>query len=139
MLGRLACRRETCVRMPAYRPRIPLAQRSTVSRQDSRRLPGNFAVVERPERGIPCFAMAGLTVHPGNLGYEVARNLVRTDHIFYSAYVAMNPGVFQRQPPEVQQALLEAGRETTPYNLDLAKQANQADLDSLVKAGLAVM
>ena len=83
--------------------------------------------------------MAGLTVHPGNLGYEVTRNLVRTDHIFYSAYVAMNPGVFQRQPPEVQQALLEAGRETTPYNLDLAKQANQADLESLVKVGLPVM
>ena len=71
--------------------------------------------------------------------YEVAKNLVRTDHIFYTAYVAMNPGVFQLQPPEVQQALLEAGRETTPYNLDLAKQANQADLESLVKVGLPVM
>jgi TRAP-type transport system periplasmic protein len=71
--------------------------------------------------------------------YEVARNLVHTDHIFYVAYVAMNPGVFQRQTPEAQQALVEAGRETTDYNLKIAKEANLADLDRLVQAKLAVM
>ncbi|HTC07576.1 MAG TPA: TRAP transporter substrate-binding protein [Acetobacteraceae bacterium] len=71
--------------------------------------------------------------------YEVARNLIRTDHIFYVAYVAMNPGVFQRQEPEIQKALLEAGDETTGYNLTIAKQANRGDLDRLVKAGVAMM
>jgi hypothetical protein len=60
--------RETCVRIPTYRPRIPIAQRSTISRQGSSRLPGNSAVAERPERGLACLARTGLTVHPGNLG-----------------------------------------------------------------------
>jgi hypothetical protein len=67
-LSRLACRRETCVRMPAYRPRILLAQRSTVSRQGSSRGPGNSAVAERPERKLDRLASAALTVHPGSLG-----------------------------------------------------------------------
>jgi tripartite ATP-independent transporter DctP family solute receptor len=71
--------------------------------------------------------------------YEVARNLVRTDHIFYTAYVAMNPGVFARQPADVQRALVEAGNETVDVNLRMAKEANAADLDRLAKAGLAVM
>ena len=67
-LSRLACRRETCVRMPAYRPRILHALRSTVSRQGSSRVPGNSAVAERPKRKLDGLASAGLTVHPGNLG-----------------------------------------------------------------------
>src|ERR1019366_3178758 len=37
---------ETCVRMPAYRPRISLAQRSTINRQGSSHFPGNFAVAK---------------------------------------------------------------------------------------------
>jgi TRAP-type C4-dicarboxylate transport system substrate-binding protein len=51
----------------------------------------------------------------------------------------MNPDVFQRQTAEAQQALVTAGREATDYNLKIAKEANEADLDRLVKAGLAVM
>ncbi|HYM71328.1 MAG TPA: TRAP transporter substrate-binding protein, partial [bacterium] len=65
--------------------------------------------------------------------YEVAKNLVRTDHIFYAAYVAMNPARFHSLPADAQRVILEAGRESSAYNLQLARQANQDDLDRLVK------
>ncbi len=68
--------------------------------------------------------------------YEVARNLIRTDHIFYVAYVAMNPEFFRKQPPDVQTAILEAGRESSAYNLELAKKAVQEDFDRLKAAGV---
>lgn len=70
--------------------------------------------------------------------YEVARNLVRTDHIFYAAYVAMNPGRFRQLPADVQQAIVEAGRDSSGYNLALAKKANLDDLNHLVGMGLQV-
>ena len=71
--------------------------------------------------------------------YEAAKNLVRTDHIFYAGYFAINPATFARMTPDVQTALLEAGQEATDYNLTISKQANQDDMDRLVKVGVTVM
>lgn len=70
--------------------------------------------------------------------YEAAKNLVRTDHIFYTAYVAMNPGKFHRLPSDVQRVIVEVGRESSGYNLVLAKKANLDDLNHLVGMGLQV-
>jgi tripartite ATP-independent transporter DctP family solute receptor len=75
------------------------------------------------------------TLYTGKF-HEVAKNLVRTDHIFYVAYVAMNPGFFAKQPPDVQKALVEAGKEATAYNLELAKKGVAEDLDRLKAAGV---
>ncbi len=68
--------------------------------------------------------------------YEVAKNLVRTDHIFYVAYVAMNPELFKKLPADHQRAILEAGRESSAYNLELAKKGIQEDLDRLKASGV---
>jgi TRAP-type transport system periplasmic protein len=69
----------------------------------------------------------------------VAKNLIRTDHIFYVAYVAMNPDFFKKQPPDVQKAILDAGRESSAYNLELAKKAIQEDFQRLKAAGVQVI
>ncbi len=71
--------------------------------------------------------------------HEVARNLSRTDHIFYVAYVAMNPDFFRKQPADVQKAILDAGRESSAYNLELAKKAIQEDFDRLKAAGVQMI
>jgi TRAP-type transport system periplasmic protein len=70
--------------------------------------------------------------------WEVARNLVRTDHIFFTSYMSMNPGIFARQPPEWQTILEDAGRESTDYNLKISNEASQADLQRLEKVCAAV-
>lgn len=71
--------------------------------------------------------------------WEVARNLVRTDHIFFTSYMVMNPGVFGRQPPPWQKILDEAGRESTDYNLKISNEASRSDLVRLEKVCAAVM
>ena len=70
--------------------------------------------------------------------YEVARNLVRTDHIFHAAYIAMNPDFFKKLAPDAQKAIVDAGRESTAYNLELAKKAVQEDMDRLKAARIQV-
>ncbi|HEY6431365.1 MAG TPA: TRAP transporter substrate-binding protein [Acetobacteraceae bacterium] len=70
--------------------------------------------------------------------YEVARNLVRTDHIFFTSYVAINPGVFGRLPAEWQKILVDTGNRATDYNLQISKAASQADLAQLVKVSQSV-
>lgn len=78
------------------------------------------------------------TLYTGKF-HEVAKNLIRTDHIFYVAYVAMNPDFFKKQPPDVQKAILDAGRESSAYNLELAKKAIQDDFERLKAAGVQVI
>ena len=71
--------------------------------------------------------------------YEVAKNLLRTDHIFNATYVGMNPRTFQSFEPAIQAAILEAGREATVYNLGLVKKAADEDLETLSKTGITML
>jgi tripartite ATP-independent transporter DctP family solute receptor len=69
--------------------------------------------------------------------YEVAKNIARTDHIFFVAYVAMNKPLFDSLPAEQQAALSEAGREASAFNLEIAKAAVGEDFARLKEAGVA--
>jgi tripartite ATP-independent transporter DctP family solute receptor len=71
--------------------------------------------------------------------YEVAKNLLRTDHIFNATYIGVNLRTFKAFDPAIQAAILEAGREATVYNLGLVKQAAADDMDKLEKTGITIV
>jgi len=68
--------------------------------------------------------------------YEVAKNIARTDHIFFVAYIAMNKSLFDSLPDDQQAALREAGQEASAFNLEIAKAAVGEDLQRLEEAGV---
>ena len=70
--------------------------------------------------------------------HEVAKNLARTDHIFFVAYIAMNAGLLAKLPPDQQEAIRAAGREASAYNLEIAKPAVQEDFARLAAAGVKI-
>jgi tripartite ATP-independent transporter DctP family solute receptor len=70
--------------------------------------------------------------------HEVARNLARTDHIFFVAYIAMNAPLLAKLSPDKQEAIRSAGREASVYNLEIAKPAVQEDFARLAAAGVKV-
>jgi tripartite ATP-independent transporter DctP family solute receptor len=70
--------------------------------------------------------------------HEVAKNLARTDHIFFVAYIAMNAALLAKQSPDRQQAIRAAGREASAYNLEIARPAVDEDFARLTAAGVRV-
>jgi len=68
--------------------------------------------------------------------HEVAKNIARTDHIFFVAYIAMNKRLFDSLPAEQRTALREAGKEASAFNLAIAKEAVGEDLKRLEAAGV---
>jgi TRAP-type transport system periplasmic protein len=70
--------------------------------------------------------------------HEVAKNLARTDHIFFVAYIAMNKALFDKMPKDQQDAMRVAGKEASTFNLEIAKPAVMQDFDRLVAAGVQV-
>jgi tripartite ATP-independent transporter DctP family solute receptor len=70
--------------------------------------------------------------------HEVAKNLARTDHIFFVAYIAMNKQLFDKLPKDQQDALRAAGREASSFNLEIAKPAVGLDFEKLIAAGVKV-
>ncbi len=73
------------------------------------------------------------TLYTGKF-YEVAKHLARTDHIYNAIYFGITPATFKSFSPEIQTAILEAGREATAYNLDLVKKGFETDLALLRQA-----
>jgi len=69
--------------------------------------------------------------------HEVAKNIARTDHIFFVAYIAMTKKLFDGLPTDQQEALRAAGREASAFNLAIAKEAVGEDLKRLEAAGVA--
>ena len=67
--------------------------------------------------------------------HEVAKNLARTDHIFFVAYIAMNGPLLAKLSPDKQEAIRAAGREASAYNLEIAKPAVQEDFARLAAGG----
>jgi tripartite ATP-independent transporter DctP family solute receptor len=68
--------------------------------------------------------------------YEVAKFLLRTDHICNPSFVTINAALFSKLSHDEQKALLDAGRDETDFNLARTKEANVTDLDRLLKAGV---
>ena len=69
--------------------------------------------------------------------FEVARNIARTDHIFFVAYIGMNGPLLKGLPADQQKAIRDAGREASAYNLQIAKAAVEEDFARLKSAGVA--
>jgi TRAP-type transport system periplasmic protein len=70
--------------------------------------------------------------------HEVAKNLARTDHIFFVAYIAMNGPLLAKLSADKQEAIRAAGREASAYNLEIAKPAVEEDFARLVAGGVKV-
>ena len=70
--------------------------------------------------------------------HEVAKNLARTDHIFFVAYIAMNGPLLAKQSSDRQEAIRAAGREASAYNLEIAKPAVQEDFARLAAGGVKI-
>ena len=71
--------------------------------------------------------------------YEPAKYISLTEHIYHFRYVAMNEKAFQRLSPAYQQALQEAGKETTTYQLSLVAEFNKDSLEKMRKAGAVIV
>jgi len=71
--------------------------------------------------------------------YEVAKYLLRTDHIFNATYIGMNMKTFSSFDAETKSAILAAGREATVFNLGIVKAAAIEDLDKLAKTGISML
>ena len=62
--------------------------------------------------------------HPlDNKWYEPARNIALTHHILHLFHVSINEGSFQKLTPAQRQALQEATREASAYQLELIKDS----------------
>jgi TRAP-type C4-dicarboxylate transport system substrate-binding protein len=70
--------------------------------------------------------------------YEVIKNLARTDHIFFVAYICMNKPLFDGLAADAQDSIRAAGQEASAFNLETAKPRVQADFDQLVAEGVEV-
>jgi TRAP-type C4-dicarboxylate transport system substrate-binding protein len=68
--------------------------------------------------------------------FEVARNVARTDHIFFVAYIGVNGPLLKGLPADQQKAIRDAGREASAYNLEIAKAAVEEDFARLKNAGV---
>lgn len=70
--------------------------------------------------------------------YEVIKNLCRTDHIFFVAYICMNKALFDGLPADQQDAIRAAGKEASAFNLETARPRVQADFDKLAAEGVQI-
>jgi tripartite ATP-independent transporter DctP family solute receptor len=68
--------------------------------------------------------------------YEVAKYLLRTDHIYNPTFLSVNGNVYASLSPEFQQVLLDVGHDASDYNLKLLKESNKTDLDRLLATGV---
>jgi TRAP-type transport system periplasmic protein len=71
--------------------------------------------------------------------YEPAKYISLTEHIYHFRYVAINEKAFQRLTAAHQQALQEAGKETTTYQLGLVAEFNKDSLEKMRSAGAVIV
>jgi TRAP-type transport system periplasmic protein len=74
-----------------------------------------------------------------NKFFEVAPYYVLTEHIFHVLYMAINAGFFDSLPADIQDALVEAGREATVVQLEAIRQLNQESLDTMRAGGTEII
>ena len=71
--------------------------------------------------------------------YEPAKNISLTEHIWHFRYLAINEKSFQKLSSAQQQALQEAGKEASVYQLGLLKEFNKESLDKMRAAGATIV
>lgn len=71
--------------------------------------------------------------------YEPAKYISLTEHIYHFRYVAINEKAAQRLSPAQLQALQEAGKETTAYQLGLVAEFNKDSLEKMRAAGATIV
>lgn len=71
--------------------------------------------------------------------YEPAKYISLTEHIYHFRYVAINEKAAQRLSPAQLQALQEAGKETTAYQLGLVAEFNRDSLEKMKAAGATIV
>jgi len=74
-----------------------------------------------------------------NKTYEVAKYLSLTNHIFYPGYLVMNKEIFDSLSKEVQDILLQAGKASEEYQLQLAREEDTNGLEELKKLGVEII
>jgi len=62
-----------------------------------------------------------------------------TEHIYHFRYVVINEKAFQRLSAAHQQALQDAGKETTTYQLGLVGEFNRDSLEKMRAAGAIIV
>jgi TRAP-type transport system periplasmic protein len=67
--------------------------------------------------------------------YEVAPNLAMTEHAITIRPICFSGKTFKSLPPDLQAAILKAGKEAGAYGRLIESQEDAAKLDTLEKAG----
>lgn len=70
--------------------------------------------------------------------YEVQRYVSLTNHVYTISYLLMSKQVFDGLPEDVQQVLLEAGREAAQHTAEIGAQADQDILELAEQEGMEV-
>lgn len=71
--------------------------------------------------------------------YEPAKYISLTEHIYHFRYLAINEKAYQRLSAAHQQALQDAGKETTTYQLGLVAEFNKESLEKMRAAGAVIV
>jgi TRAP-type C4-dicarboxylate transport system substrate-binding protein len=67
--------------------------------------------------------------------YEVGPNLIMTQHAITIRPLCFSGKTFKRLPPDLQQAVIRAGKEAGAYGREVESSQDSAKLDALEKAG----
>jgi TRAP-type C4-dicarboxylate transport system substrate-binding protein len=67
--------------------------------------------------------------------FEVGPNLLQTEHAITIRPLCISGKTFKRLPPDLQQAIIRAGKEAGAYGRQIESSEDSAKLDALEKAG----
>ena len=67
--------------------------------------------------------------------YEVGPNLLMTQHAITIRPIAFSGKTFKKLPPDLQAAILKAGKEAGAYGRQIESSEDTAKLDAMEKAG----
>ncbi|MET3505731.1 TRAP transporter substrate-binding protein [Halalkalibacter oceani] len=74
-----------------------------------------------------------------NQSYEVAKYVHLTNHIFYPGYLLMNKEYFDSLPADIQEVILEAGRISEEYQLELTEIEDEEGRAELEEHGVEII
>jgi TRAP-type transport system periplasmic protein len=67
--------------------------------------------------------------------FEVGPNLLQTEHAITIRPLCISGKTFKRLPPDLQQAIIRAGKEAGAYGRQIESSEDSAKLEALEKAG----
>ncbi len=82
---------------------------------------------------------ATLTATLSERTYEVANNLNMTNHMYTPSYLVMNKDYFESFSSDVQEILLEAAKISEDYQIGLAEDQEEKDLQQLEAEGVNIV